>query len=117
MPKAIPEGLTAQHVLLALQDLDEGIENSFGPPTGYELVHDDKRHPPKAVVGIAFRHLTGSILPHGEFSGGESAGQANFVLRNLGFSHVIPRYAGDMGKPDGGIRHCVSGKGHYDSKE
>jgi hypothetical protein len=86
MPKAIPEGLTAQHVLLALQDLDEGIENSFGPPTGYELVHDDKRHPPKAVVGIAFRHLTGSILPHGEFSGGESAGQANFVLRNLGFT-------------------------------
>ncbi len=62
MPKAIPEGLTAQHVLLALDDLDAGMEHSFGPPTGCELVHDGKRYPPKAVVGIAFRHLTGNIV-------------------------------------------------------
>ena len=27
--------------------------------------------------------------------------------------HVIPRYKGDMLKPDGGIRHCVAGKGYY----
>lgn len=57
MPKAIPEGLTQEHILLALQDLDAGIEHPFGPPTGYEVVHDAKRYAPKAVVGIAFRHL------------------------------------------------------------
>ncbi|MEO2018885.1 MAG: HIT family protein [Fuerstiella sp.] len=28
--------------------------------------------------------------------------------------HVIPRYSGDMEKPDGGIRHCVEGEGHYE---
>ncbi|MCP4782233.1 MAG: hypothetical protein GY903_14265 [Fuerstiella sp.] len=27
--------------------------------------------------------------------------------------HVIPRCSGDMEKPDGGIRHCVEGEGHY----
>jgi diadenosine tetraphosphate (Ap4A) HIT family hydrolase len=27
--------------------------------------------------------------------------------------HVIPRYNGDMRKPDGGVRHCVEGRGYY----
>ena len=86
MPKSIPEGLTQQHILLALQDLDAEIEHPFGPPTGYEVVQDGKRYPPKAVVGIAFRHLIGTILPHEEFSGGEAPGEAIYVLRNLGFT-------------------------------
>lgn len=86
MPKVIPEGLRKEHILLALRDLDAGIEHSFGTPTGYELIYDGNRYPPKAVVGIAFRHFTGSILPHEQFSGGEKPGQANYELRNLGFT-------------------------------
>ncbi|MCC9602888.1 HNH endonuclease [Stieleria sp. JC731] len=86
MPKTIPDGLTKDHVLLALKDLDEGIQHEFGDATGYQLVHEGKAYAPKAVVGIAFRHLTGTILDHGEFSGGEKKGQANYVLRGLGFS-------------------------------
>jgi hypothetical protein len=88
MPRAIPEGLTQQHVLSALADLDSGIDAPFGPATGYELVHNGKRFAPKAVIGLAFKHLTGEILAHGEFSGGEGLGQANFVLRDLGFDVV-----------------------------
>ena len=30
--------------------------------------------------------------------------------------HVIPRYPGDMDKPDGGVRHCVVGRGHLRSE-
>jgi hypothetical protein len=86
MPKLIPDGLTRQHVLLALKDLDEGIEHSFGGATGYHLLYDGRAYAPKAVIGIAFRHLNGTILGHEEFSGGEQKGQANFVLRELGFS-------------------------------
>jgi len=85
MPRSIPEGLTQQHVLSALADLDSGIDAPFGPATGYELVHNGKRYAPKAVIGLAFKHLTGQMLSHGEFSGGEGLGQANFVLRGLGF--------------------------------
>ena len=50
MPKAITEGLTQQHVLLALQDLDARIEHPFGPPASYELVHEGERYSPKAVA-------------------------------------------------------------------
>src|SRR3954469_1632938 len=86
MPRSIPKGLTKEHVLLALADLDAGVEHEFGAPTGYELVHQGRRYPPKAVIGLAFRHHRGSILLPEEFSGGEAPGQANYVLRGLGFT-------------------------------
>lgn len=85
MPQSIPKGLTREHVLKALADLDAGIDHPFGNPTSYELVHAGKRYAPKAVIGIAFRHLTGEILHHSKFSGGEAPGQANYELRRLGF--------------------------------
>lgn len=86
IPQSIPKGLTREHVLRALADLDAGIEHPFGSPTGYELVHGCRRYPPEAVIGLAHRHLAGRLLRPEEFSGGEAPGQANFVLRELGFS-------------------------------
>ena len=88
MPQSIPPGLLKEHVLRALNDLDGGIDHSFGSPTGYELVHGDKRYAPKAVVGLACRYSLGRTLMPDEFSGGEAPGQANFVLRKLGFTVV-----------------------------
>src|SRR4051812_1674151 len=88
MPQSIPAGLTREHVRRALADLDAGINHTFGTPTGYELVHDSKRYAPKAVIGIACRYSIGRILEPHEFSGGESPGQSNFVLRKLGFTVV-----------------------------
>jgi hypothetical protein len=89
MPESIPKGLTREHVLKALANLDVGIENDFGKPTKYELVHDGKHYAPKAAIGIAFRHLTGEILHHSKFSGGEAPGQANYELRRLKFDVQI----------------------------
>jgi len=86
MPQSIPKGLTADHVRFALSELDAGVEHPFGSPTGYEVVHEGRRYPPKAVIGLAFRHLRGETLPPEAFSGGEAPGQANYVLRNLGFT-------------------------------
>jgi hypothetical protein len=86
MPRSIQKGLTASHVLAALADLDARVDHPFGPPTGYELVHQDKRYAPKAVIGLAFRHYDGRTLSPDDFSGGEKPGQANFVLRELGFT-------------------------------
>lgn len=91
MPQSIPPGLTREHVLGALADLDKGIEHPFGSPTGYELVHNAKCYAPKAVIGLACLALKGRILLPEEFSGGEAPGQANFVLRKLGFSVVKKR--------------------------
>src|SRR3954451_10918077 len=86
MPLSIPKGLTRQDVLRALADLDLGVDHPFGPPTGYELVHEGRRYAPKAVIGLACRSLLGRVLLPEEFSGGEAPGQANFVLRELGFT-------------------------------
>jgi hypothetical protein len=88
VPQSIPPGLTREHVLRALADLDAGAEHPFGTPTGYELVHGDKRYAPKAAVGFACLYHVGRPLRPDEFSGGEAPGQANFVLRKLGFTVV-----------------------------
>lgn len=88
MSQSIPAGLTQEHVLRTLADLDAGMDHPFGQPTGYELVHEGKRYAPKAVVGLACRYSIGRILIPEEFSGGEAPGQANFVLRKLGFTVV-----------------------------
>jgi hypothetical protein len=85
MSKAIPKGLQQEHILSALRDLDRGVEHPFGEPKKYKLVHDGKRYPPKTAVGLAFKYFRDTILPPGEFSGGEGAGQANHELRKLGF--------------------------------
>ena len=89
VPASIPHGLTRNHVLLALAELDAGARHTFGEPTKYELVHAGKRFAPKAVIGLAHRHLTGTVLSPDQFSGGEAPGQANFVLRQLGFTVVL----------------------------
>ena len=99
MPKAIPEGLTREHVLKALDDLDGGIEHSFGNAKKFALVHNNKQYSPKAVVGVAFSHHIGRTLGRSEFSEGEKSGQATAVLRNLGFQVIAnPNAVNDQGK-------------------
>lgn len=88
MPQSVPPGLTTEAVLQALHDLDAGMKHPFGSPTGYELVYQGKRYPPKAVIGLACRYSLGRALRPDEFSGGEAPGQANFVLRKLCFTVV-----------------------------
>jgi hypothetical protein len=88
MPQSIPAGLTRSHVLRALADLDAGIDHPFGQRTGYELLESGKRYAPKAVIGLACKYSLGRVLLPDEFSGGEAPGQANFVLRKLGFTVV-----------------------------
>jgi hypothetical protein len=88
VPQSIPSGLTRDYVLRAIADLDAGAAHPFGPPTGYELVHEGRRYAPKAVVGLACLYLIGKVLRPGDFSGGEAPSQANHVLRQLGFTVV-----------------------------
>jgi hypothetical protein len=76
-------------MLQALSDLDAGANHPFGQPTGYELVHEGKRYPPKALIGLARKNSPlGRVLMPEEFSGGEAPGQANFVSRKRVFTVV-----------------------------
>ena len=71
MPHSVPAGLTGEYVLRTLSELDAGPAHPFGTATGYELVHDNKRYAPKAVVGLASRYSIGRMVLPEEFSGGE----------------------------------------------
>jgi hypothetical protein len=88
------DAVTRDHVVRALQDYDRlGPEkffsaHGFAPTTTYDLVWDERRYPPKAILGTAYELATGRRLASGDFEGGKSG--AVKVLGQLGFT-VRPR--------------------------
>ncbi|HEY6770856.1 MAG TPA: hypothetical protein VI035_00235 [Solirubrobacterales bacterium] len=76
-------------VLRAIQEYDElgperfYSEHGFAPTTTYELVWEERRYPPKAILGTAYEFATGERLASGDFEGGKSG--AVKVLGELGF--------------------------------
>jgi 5-methylcytosine-specific restriction enzyme A len=66
----IPDGITRAYLLGAIEALDKGVAHAFGRSTGYDVFHDGKRYPPKAVVGLAGEKIQGSSLGPNDFHGG-----------------------------------------------
>ena len=58
--------------------------HGFAPTTTYDLVWDERRYPPKAILGTAYEFATGQRLASGDFEGGKSG--AVRVLGKLGFT-------------------------------
>jgi hypothetical protein len=58
--------------------------HGFAPTTTYDLVCNDRRYPPKAILGTAYEFATGRRLASGDFEGGKSG--AVKVLGKLGFT-------------------------------
>jgi hypothetical protein len=86
--------VTHAHVLRAIQEYDQlgperfFSEHGFAPTTTYELVQDERRYPPKAILGTAYEFATGQRLASGDFEGGKTG--AVKVLGKLGFT-IHPR--------------------------
>jgi hypothetical protein len=59
-------------------------EHGFAPTTTYDLVWDERRYPPKAILGTAYELATGERLASRGFEGGKSGAVA--VLGKLGFT-------------------------------
>jgi hypothetical protein len=82
--------VTHAHVVRAIREYDHlgperfFSEHGFAPTTTYELVWDERRYPPKAILGTAYEFATGRRLASGDFEGGKSG--AVKVLGELGFT-------------------------------
>src|ERR1700684_1852775 len=82
--------VTRDDVVRALQEYDRlgpdafFAAHGFAPTTTYELVQDERRYPPKAILGTAYEFATGQRLASGDFEGGKRG--AVRVLSRLGFT-------------------------------
>jgi hypothetical protein len=82
--------VTRADVLRSIQEYDRlGPDaffsaHGFAPTTTYELLWDERRYPPKAILGTAYELATGQRLASGDFEGGKTG--AVRVLGKLGFT-------------------------------
>jgi hypothetical protein len=87
MSEHIPEGITAEHIIGAIDKISAGIPHKFAKSTGYDVLFEGKRYAPKAVIGVAAGILTGKELGPYDFKGG--IGSKCFrTLENNGFAIV-----------------------------
>ena len=78
--------VTRENILTAISDFENGIDHNFGPSTQYDLIHEEKEFPPKAILGIACKYVEGGrLLKAEEFSGGEESACFK-TLRREGFT-------------------------------
>jgi len=82
--------VTDADVVRALEEYDRlgadqfFSEHRFAPTTTYELIWEERRYPPKAILGTAYELATGRRLASGDFEGGKTG--AVRILGKLGFT-------------------------------
>lgn len=82
--------VTRADVVHAIQEYDRlGPQeffsaHGFAPTTTYDLVWEERRYPPKAILGTAYEFATSQRLASGDFEGGKTGAVA--VLGKLGFT-------------------------------
>jgi len=82
--------VTRDDVLRAIQEYDQlgpkpfFSAYGFGPTTTYDLIWDERRYPPKAILGADCELAMGQRLASGDFEGGKDGAVA--VLGKLGFT-------------------------------
>ena len=87
MPDRIPDGITHDHIIKALRDLDGGVEHAFGESKGYDVLFNGSRYPPKAVMGLAAGKILGDPLGPYDVKGGLKS-KCFRVLKSNGFEIV-----------------------------
>lgn len=85
--RGLLSGLTREDVLgvLAHFKLEAAAPYRFMDSTDYDLVHEGKHFPPKAILGLAAERTVGRALTSDEFAGGD-ASTCFAILGSLGFA-------------------------------
>ena len=82
--RSLPRALSRDAVLEAIRRFDTGEAHRFADSTGYDLVFNGRRYPPKAIAGLATKVVGGAELGPEDFSGG--VGSKCFrLLQQAGF--------------------------------
>jgi putative restriction endonuclease len=64
------KGITREGLIKAMSQIDRGHTSKFADSTKFDVLHEDKRYPPKEVVGLALEDLHGREFGPYDFSGG-----------------------------------------------
>ena len=83
----LPDSLERSDILSAINEFATGVEHGFAPSIGYDLLHDGKRYPPKAIIGLAATRVTGEVYRPKDFKGGIGSKCFN-ILEGNGFTIV-----------------------------
>lgn len=84
MADRIPDGITSEHILAAIEDLKNGAHHRFGESTKFDLLYDGSRYPPKAVLGLAAAKAIGREFGPDDFKGGLES-KCFAILEKSGF--------------------------------
>jgi 5-methylcytosine-specific restriction enzyme A len=60
---SLPDEIQRSDILFAFDAIDNSLEHSFADSTVYDVLHDGRRYPPKAVVGLAAEVRFGRPTP------------------------------------------------------
>ncbi len=90
-PRDLPDGITPEMIRDAIAEFQAGTPHGFGDSTGYDVVYQGGKYPPKAIVGLAAAYFLCSPLQPSDFKGG--IGSKCFrVLESCGFE-IQPKEA------------------------
>lgn len=81
----IPENILREHILKAIEYIDENGVPKKRQSTKYDLLYKAKRYPPKYVISIANKYSNGKEFESQVFYGGK---QSNDFLKKRGFDIV-----------------------------
>jgi len=87
MPNPLPDTISRDNLLAAFAAFDSGTAHRFADSTGYDVLFEGRRYPPKAIVGIAARSVTGVDYGPEDFSGGRGS-KCFRILQRAGFEIV-----------------------------
>jgi 5-methylcytosine-specific restriction protein A len=86
----IPDSIATEHVKAAAAALDSNVDHPFHESTKVDVLIDNQRYPPKAILGIASKLAANVDLTPADFTGG--IGSKCFrILENLGF-RIVPKW-------------------------
>ena len=81
----IPKNIKKEHILIAIEKIERARIPKGRSSKKFILEYRGKHYPPKYVISLANKYVSGKELDSSEFSGGQ---ETNNFLKRLGFDIV-----------------------------